>query len=643
MGRIISIGYKGNLTSNGLNDNLHGLIGENIVVDGFNPISGSVYNKLSLTVTGSEPSRLRIKGVEIQETGSLLNVITLPATDAGSLDSLTYEIVCIYDHTLGSVNYVVRPYTGVFNAEKECLIGTVTFPANYTSSSQVNIYKNIELAKLSDLKKLPYGSPNETFQIDHEEGPLLKYVEAGGDGTKLHLRNSVDSSHADLVVRNLTVLGENQSASQTTLDTTGEWVLINTDLAANAEPSQDAGIEINRGIQTDARILWDELNNKWKAGLKNLEQEIILGNNLKLSKLSSDGTMPWTGVTGVPEFLPKNQSHLKNEDKMLKGVGVVVEAGDATELLSFKINNDVKVKIYENPTSPGKYLFSGQILPENVFGLSNYIKNWLLSPDTLRFENTTAGANIVQFLSNGAVKAYINSNGKYMGDADTVDGFHHDQSLLTTAVPKFKKVSAEFNASNETILSSAATGGQILVKSTTANQLDFGFFATESTPTFVASIKSDGRFSTKGDITSEGRIFNAVYNDYAEFFEKKVGSKIMPGDVVGKVRGKKAYDIYDPETCSMPVGIYSDSFGHVIGGTEENIEDNLENFIPVALKGRVHVKCFGCIEEGQYLIVGSNPGCARGTWDKSEDHILGIALESTGFEENPGYILALVR
>lgn len=642
MGRIISIGYKGNLTSSDLNRNLHGLIGENIVVAGFNPIAGSAYNKLSLTVTGSEPSKLRINGVEIQETESLIDAVSLPVT-GGSSTVATYEIVCVYDHIPGTVNYVARPFTGSFNTEKECFIGTVSFPLNYASSSDLTIKKNLEMATLSDLKTLPHGSPGETFQIDYEEGPMLKYVEDGGDGTQLHLRNSVDSSHADLIVRNLTVLGETQSGSQTTLDTTSEWIYINTDLAGTSAPSQNAGVKINRGNQTDASLMWDELNDKWKAGLENLEQEIILGNNPKLSKLNLDGTVSWENLAGVPEFLPKNQSHLKNEDKMLKGVGVIVEAGNVTELMSFKINNDVKVKIYENPMAVGNYLFSGQILANNVYGLSDSIKNWLLNPATLQLGNTTAGATVIQFLSGGSVKSYISAAGKYMGDADTVDGFHHDQSLLVSATPKFKTVSAEFDADNKTIVSSAATGGQILVKSKFANQLDFGFFALENTPQFVASLKSDGRFSTKGDITSEGRIFNAVYNDYAEFFEKNPGSKILPGEVVGKVRMKNAYDTYNPETCSFPVGIYSDNFGHVIGGTEENIEDNLEHFIPVALKGRVHVRSFGKVVEGQYLIASDQPGCATGTWEKSEDHILGIALESTGYEENPGYILALVR
>ena len=643
MGRIISIGYKGNLTSSDLNNNLYGLIGENSVVDGFNIIPGSSYNKLSLAVTGSEPSRLRIKGVEIQETTSLINAVTLPVTVSSKTELVRYEIVCSYNHKLGTVEYLSRPFTGVFNIETECFIGEVSFKRNYTSSSQISIKKDIELAKLSDLKTLPYGSPSDKFQIDYEQGPILKYIETGGNGNHLHLRNSVDSSHADLTVNNLIVLGESTTGSQTTLDTTGEWIYINTDLLGTEDPSQDAGIIINRGKQLDAVLMWDELNDKWKAGLRDQEYEMILSNNPKLSKLNPTGTFPWESLVGVPSFLPASESHNKNEDKMIKGTDVIVEAGDSTTPLMVKVRGTSKAKVYENPSSLGNYLFSGQVLSANVFGLSDYIKNWLLNPNTLKFGTTKSGAAIAQFLSLGSVKSYINSTGKYIGDVDTVDGFLHDQSLLTTAAPKFKKVSAELNADNQTILSSTSKGGQILVKSKTPNQLDFGFFVIESTPTLVASLKSDGRFSTQGDITSAGRIFNAVYNDYAEFFEKKLHTTVMPGDVIGKLKGENLYTRYDRRTCSMPVGIYSDNFGHVIGGNEDNIEDNLTNFIPVALAGRVRVKCTEPVEEGQFMIASADPGHAKGTWVKSEYHKLGVALESTEDAEVPGQILVLVR
>lgn len=643
MGRIISIGYKGDLVSSDLNYSFHGLIGENIVVDGFTPVPGSAYNKLSLAIDGANPSRLRIRGAEILETETLQNIITLPVTGSGATP-LTYEVVCSYNHSLGSVQYLARPSTGVFNVNTECHIGNVTFPKNYTASNQLVIKKNMEMAKLSDLKTLPFGSPFEKFQIDFGKGPMLKYIEAAGSGADMHLRNSVDSAYGNLTVNNLTVLGSSYTASQQTLDTTGEWILINTDLPGTSEPYQNAGVKINRGVQTDASLMWDELNNQWKAGLENYEQEIMLANNSKFSNLNADGTIPWDSITGAPEFSLKSNGHNKNEDWILKKGGVTIEVGDNSNVVFIRINGGIKESFYENQANPGRYIYSGNVLAENVINLLAHIKNGMVQDDTVTVGTNPGNINILKFVSNGVVKAYISTTGKYMGDADTVDGFHHDQSLLTTASPTFKKVSAEFDSNNKSILSSTAVGGQILVKAATAKQLDFGFYAAnESTPTLVASLKSDGKFSTKGDITSEGKIFNAVYNDYAEFFEMNPGSKILPGDVVGKIKGVNYYDVYDPMTCSMPVGIYSDNFGHIIGGNPGEIEDNLADFIPVALKGRVHVKADPFVEEGQFMVPSSMPGIAMGTWTDVGRNVLGIALESSEASERPGYILTLVR
>ena len=643
MGRIISIGYKGDLISSDLNYSFHGLIGENIVVDGFTPVPGSAYNKLSLITDGVNPSRLRIRGAEILETEALPNIISLPTTGTGTTE-LKYEIVCSYNHNLGLVQYLARPFTGVFDEDTECHIANVSFPKNYALSSQVKISKNMEMAKFSDLKTLPFGSPFNTFQLEYGKGPILKYVQNDGAGLSVHLRNSVDSGYGNLTVNNLTVLGSSSTASQTTLDTTGEWVLINTDLASTADPYQNAGMRINRGNQINASIMWDELNKKWKAGLKDLEYEIMLSNNGIFSKLNADGTVPWNSITGAPVFQLSSESHDRNTDTMLKNGAAVVEVISAATPISIKINGVERAKFYEDTSSPGTYIFSGKVLANNVVNILDKIKEGMIQGTTAIVGTTSPTANIVQFTSNGVVKSYITSVGKFMGDADTVDGFHLDQSVMTSASPKFKSVSAELDVNNKSILTSKSTGGQILVKAATAKQLDFGFYASnESTPTLVASLKSDGSFSTKGDITSEGKIFNAVYNDYAEFFEKNRGSMILPGDVVGKIKGENLYDIYDETKCSMAVGIYSDNFGHIIGGNPGEIEDNLFDFIPVALMGRVHVKVSQNVTEGQFLIPSNIPGEAIGTWTDRGPLVLGRALESSSNAEKPGYILTLVR
>ena len=99
------------------------------------------------------------------------------------------------------------------------------------------------------------------------------------------------------------------------------------------------------------------------------------------------------------------------------------------------------------------------------------------------------------------------------------------------------------------------------------------------------------------------RVYNAYYNDYAEFFEK--GEELEPGDVICKNQMKnkyiKSYNQYDKQV----VGVYSDSYGHCLGGTGA---DNEENFIPVGLAGRVDVKVCGLVQEGDLLVSSRFPG-----------------------------------
>src|SRR3990167_3015228 len=40
-------------------------------------------------------------------------------------------------------------------------------------------------------------------------------------------------------------------------------------------PTEDAGVRVNRGSSTDARLLWDESEGKWKVGLEGSEQDLL--------------------------------------------------------------------------------------------------------------------------------------------------------------------------------------------------------------------------------------------------------------------------------------------------------------------------------------------------------------------------------
>ena len=130
--------------------------------------------------------------------------------------------------------------------------------------------------------------------------------------------------------------------------------------------------------------------------------------------------------------------------------------------------------------------------------------------------------------------------------------------------------------------------------------------------------------SGSGNISGFSKVYNAVWNDYAEFFER--GADTEPGDIV-------AIDLESENECyvladrklhpNMIVGVHSDTYGHLIGGEQApNYADyaayNMPKFIPVGLSGRVKVKCLGCVNRGDVIVLSHIPGVGR-VWQSPED------------------------
>lgn len=124
------------------------------------------------------------------------------------------------------------------------------------------------------------------------------------------------------------------------------------------------------------------------------------------------------------------------------------------------------------------------------------------------------------------------------------------------------------------------------------------------------------------------RVYNAVWNDLAEYFEKEKGSEAEPGDIICAVGGgkfdKSEYGIpYNPNV----VGVYSDTAGQILGGNGDEHDD--ENFILVGLSGRVNVKVVGEARIGDFIVTSSIPG-------------VGQAASRCDINSNPGTVVGKV-
>lgn len=136
-----------------------------------------------------------------------------------------------------------------------------------------------------------------------------------------------------------------------------------------------------------------------------------------------------------------------------------------------------------------------------------------------------------------------------------------------------------------------------------------------------------------GELTAT-KVYNAVWNDYAEKFEKHPKSYIEAGDIVSLdvESGSEVYRL-SKEKDACIAGVCSDEYGHLLGGTGDKEYDE-KHFCNVGLAGRVKTKVIGKIKIGDRIVPSSIPGVGRKYISLLDDmfSIVGYATESNDYE-----------
>lgn len=147
-------------------------------------------------------------------------------------------------------------------------------------------------------------------------------------------------------------------------------------------------------------------------------------------------------------------------------------------------------------------------------------------------------------------------------------------------------------------------------------------------------LDTNGNTSFPGTLTAD-KVYNAVYNDYAEFFEK--GEETEPGDIIALdcTEGSERY-VKATAASKVIIGVHSDEFAHIIGGKGTSLEENMKHYIPIGLAGRVWVKAEGDIHPGDYIGIGNTPGIGI---KKETGKIVGVALT----KNKDGKVRILIR
>ena len=144
---------------------------------------------------------------------------------------------------------------------------------------------------------------------------------------------------------------------------------------------------------------------------------------------------------------------------------------------------------------------------------------------------------------------------------------------------------------------------------------------TENGTDASLEMDSSGNISATGTFTAS-RVYNAVYNDYAECFKN---SKLIYKEVLHRI-----VEIDDNECVRLAtknsyrvIGVVSDNYGHLLGGLEDEINNNEK--IPVGLAGTLYVYTLDDINTkniGKFVCADNN-GYATVAGKNSEGTIVG--------------------
>jgi hypothetical protein len=206
----------------------------------------------------------------------------ISVTDSGGDGSLSYN------NTTGVITY-----TGPSAAEVR---------AHFTAGSNITIVDGVisgsaaygdadarEAISVTDSGGDGSLSYNNTTGVITYTGPSASEVRAhftGGTGVTItdgsiaigqDVGTTSNVTFNDLIVSgNLTVSGTTTTINTETINLADNTIVLNSNEAGS--PTQDSGIEIERGTSTNVSLLWDETNDRWTIGTESFVAGSFIGN-----------------------------------------------------------------------------------------------------------------------------------------------------------------------------------------------------------------------------------------------------------------------------------------------------------------------------------------------------------------------------
>lgn len=254
-----------------------------------------------------------------------------------------------------------------------------------------------------------------------------------------------------------------------------------------------------------------------------------------------------------------------------------------------------------------------------VFYVLSVLTNQNIS-DVSAVKNTANAALPKESFTAKQIVALLSKYGLMSGcNADMLDGKHADEF----AASKHSHAARDITSGNLPIERGGTGAGTSAdacralgaMRNTGGTFTGTVYFANGTTHYVGSAGDAHFRSMTASEDIHAKRVFEAVYNDYAELMPR--GEDTEPGDIIAlDTNSQQEKYVKATNLSSRIAGIHSDEYGMLIGGEQVNdgedfLEKNLPLFIPVSLAGRVHTKVIGPVNTGDCIVLSHIPGVGR--------------------------------
>jgi hypothetical protein len=167
-----------------------------------------------------------------------------------------------------AIGFISDALTGIYKIDTSN-IGIAVGGANAIDISSSAITMASEIRGINGSN----GSPAFTFTSDQDTGMYRVGADQLGFAAGGTLSLQINDGEV-IIPGNLTVSGTTTTVNTTEVNIADNIFVLNSDVTGS--PTEDSGFEIERGTSTNARLVWDETNDRWEAGLAGSETQIAI-------------------------------------------------------------------------------------------------------------------------------------------------------------------------------------------------------------------------------------------------------------------------------------------------------------------------------------------------------------------------------